>query len=179
MLNIPKINNYLKVLTNEEVKNFVAISYSAYFKPIKEEQNLQKVAKLFCIFLTTMAEVEKNEQSNSSDSCIHRYNVEILNLFDPELQLVNTKPIIKYKLKELLNGLKKFKVLTILVLDYKKRNNRKIFHSSTKVITSDLYINEAFEYMYQSIMTKIKNYTFEDWIVLDVIIKHSIKIFGW
>ena len=102
-----------------------------------------------------------------------------MNLFDPELQLVNTKPIIKYKLKELLNELKKFKVLTILVLDYKKRNNRKIFHSSTKLITSDLDINEAFEYMYQSIMTKIKNYTFEDWIVLDVIIKHSIKIFEW
>ena len=32
--------------------------------------------------------------------------------------------------------------------------------------------------MHQSIMTKIKNYTYEDWIVLDVIIKHSIKIFG-
>ena len=31
--------------------------------------------------------------------------------------------------------------------------------------------------MYQSIMTKIKNYADRDWIVLDVIIKHSIKIF--
>ena len=31
--------------------------------------------------------------------------------------------------------------------------------------------------MRQSIMTKIKNYTCEDWIVLDVIVKHSIKIF--
>ena len=38
--------------------------------------------------------------SNSSDDCIHHYKVEILNLFDPELQLVNTKPIIKNKLKE-------------------------------------------------------------------------------
>ena len=32
---------------------------------------------------------------NSSDKYVHRYNIEILNLFDPELQLVNTKPMIK------------------------------------------------------------------------------------
>ena len=31
--------------------------------------------------------------------------------------------------------------------------------------------------MYQSILTKTKNYTNEDCIVLNVIIKHSIKIF--
>ena len=56
-------------------------------------------------------------QSNSSDNCIHRYNVEILNLYDPELQLINTKPVIKNKLKVLLNEFKKFKVQIILVLD--------------------------------------------------------------
>ena len=57
-------------------------------------------------------------QSNSSGHCILHYNVEILNRFDPELQLINTKPIIKNKLKELLSELKKFKVHTVLVLDY-------------------------------------------------------------
>ena len=31
--------------------------------------------------------------------------------------------------------------------------------------------------MHQSIMTKIKNYASEDWIVLDVVIKDSFKIF--
>ena len=177
MLYIPKIDNYLKFLTDEEVIDFVALNYSEYFKSMKEEQNLQKAAKLFYIFLTTTAEVEKYEQSKSSDNCVHRYNVEILDHFDPELQLVNTKPIIKSKLKELLSELKKFKVLTILALDYKIRNDCKIFHSSNKLIASDLDINEAFESMHQSIMTKIKNYTFEDWILLDVIIRHSIKIF--
>ena len=49
-------------------------------------------------------------QSNSSDNCIHLHNVEILNLFYPELQLINTKPMIKNKLKKLLSELKKFKV---------------------------------------------------------------------
>ena len=60
---------------------------------------------------------------------MHCYNIKILNLFPPELQLINTKPMIKNKLKEFLSGLKKFKGKTILVLDYKKRNNYKIFHS--------------------------------------------------
>ena len=56
-------------------------------------------------------------QSNFSDKYVHGQNVEILNLFDPELQLINTKEVIKSKLKELLNELKKFKVQTILDLD--------------------------------------------------------------
>ena len=56
-------------------------------------------------------------QSNSSDNCIRCYKVEILNLFDPELQLINTKQVIKNKLKESLSELKKFKVQTVLVLD--------------------------------------------------------------
>ena len=70
-------------------------------------------------------------QSNSFDNCIHHYNVEILNLFDPQLQLINTKPVIKNKLKELLSELKKFKVPTILALECKKRNGCQIFHSGT------------------------------------------------
>ena len=118
-------------------------------------------------------------QPNSSDNCMYHYNVEILNIFDPELQLISTKPVIKNKLKELLGELKKFKVQTILVLDYKKRNNSKIFYSCTKLIASDSEIDQEFKSMHQSIMTKIKNYAYEDWIVLDVIIKHSIIIFEY
>ena len=115
----PKIDDYLKIWTDEEAKDFVAINFSEYFKSIIEEQNLTKVAKSLYIFLATPDE-EKYEQSNSSDNCIHCYNVEILNLFDPELELINTKPVIKNKLKELLSELKKFKVQTIVVLNYKK-----------------------------------------------------------
>ena len=96
----------------------------------------------------------------------------MLNLFDTELQLINTKPVIKSKLKALLNELKK-----LLVFDYKKRNDRKIFHSGTKLIASDSDIDEAFKSMHQSIMKKIKNYACKDWIVLDAIIKYSIKTF--
>ena len=51
--------------------------------------------------------------------------------------------MIKNKLKELLSELKKFKVQTILVLDYKKRNDRKILYSCTKLLASNLDIDEA------------------------------------
>ena len=67
------------------------------------------------IFIRTPDELEKYVQSNSSGNCVHHYNVEILNCFDPELQLINTKTVIKNNLKELVNELKKFKFQTILV----------------------------------------------------------------
>ena len=91
--------------------------------------------------------------------------------------MINTKPIIKNKLKELFSELKKFKVQAILVLGYKKKDYSKISHSSTKLIASDTNIDEAFKSMHQSVMTKIKTNDCKDWIVLDAIIKHSIKIF--
>ena len=49
-------------------------------------------------------------QPSSFDNCVHNYKVEILDLFDPELQVINTKSAIKNKLKEFLSELKKFKV---------------------------------------------------------------------
>ena len=129
-----------------------------YYK-LNEKQNLRKVAESLCNVLTTPNEIKKYAkmvQYNSSDNCVHHYNIEILNLFDPELQLINTKIMIKNKLNKLLNELKKFKVQVILVLKYKKKNDRKNFHSSAKLIASDLDIDEAFKSMHQSIMTKIK-----------------------
>ena len=82
-------------------------------------------------------------QSNSSYNCQHHYNVEILNLLDPKLQLINTTPLIKNKLEELISELKNLKAQTILVLEYKKRNDLKIFHSSAKLIASDSDTDEA------------------------------------
>ena len=37
MLYTPKIDDYLKILTDEEVKDFVAINFSEYFKYTREE----------------------------------------------------------------------------------------------------------------------------------------------
>ena len=121
MLYIPKTDDYLKILTHEEVKDFVAVNFSEYLKSISEEENITKVAKSPYIFPTTPDEVQKTVRSNSSDNCIRHYYVEILNICDRELQLINTKPITKNKLKELLSEIKKFKVQEILVSDYKKK----------------------------------------------------------
>ena len=56
MLLIPKMNGDLKILTGEEVKDFVAINFSNYFKSIREEENLRKVSKSLHVFVTTADE---------------------------------------------------------------------------------------------------------------------------
>ena len=93
ILYIPKIDDYLEILTDKEVKDFVDINFSEYCKYIREEQNLKKAAKSFYIFLTLSDEVENYVHLNCSDNSAHHRNVEILNLFDPELQMINTKKI--------------------------------------------------------------------------------------
>ena len=85
MLYIPKTEDYIKNLTDKEVKDLVAINFIEYFKStreklyskLSEEQNFRKVAKLLYIFLTTPDEVETYVQSNSSDNYVDHYNVEI------------------------------------------------------------------------------------------------------
>ena len=69
-------------------------------------------------------------QLNSSHKYTHCCNIESLNIFDPELQPIIIKTMIKNKLKELLSELKKIGVQEILALEYQKGNNHKIFHSS-------------------------------------------------
>ena len=68
-------------MTDEEVKHFVPKNFSEYFKSIREEQDLRKVAKLLYIFQTRPDEVEKYVQSNSSDNCVHQCIVEIYKYF--------------------------------------------------------------------------------------------------
>ena len=140
MLYIPMIDNYLKTLTDNEMKDFVAIHFREYpksarkklYSKLKEEQDLWKGAESLYTFLTTPDEVKKYVeimQETSSDNCVHHYNFEMLNIFDPKLQPINAKTMIENKFKDMFSGLKNFKVLIILVLDYKKRNNGKIFYS--------------------------------------------------
>ena len=49
-------------------------------------------------------------QLRCSDNFICHFNIKILNLFYPDLTLINIKPIFKNILKELLSELKKVKV---------------------------------------------------------------------
>ena len=77
----------------------------------------------------------------------------------------------------MLSELIKFKVQAILVLEHKKRNDCKFFHSCTKLTATDSDIDKACKFMHQSIMTIIKNYACDIWSVLDLIINHTVKIF--
>ena len=52
MLSVPKIDNYLEILTNEEVKDFAAISFSESIREVVLRK-VRKVAKLLYFFLTT------------------------------------------------------------------------------------------------------------------------------
>ena len=130
-------------MTRDEVKVFADINFDEYFKSTREklyskrceEQILRKADELLYIILTKSDKLEKYAemmQSDSSNNYIHRYNIEILTN-----SKLNTKHMIKNKLKELLREMKKFNVQSILVLEHKKRNAYKIFHPSTKLTASD------------------------------------------
>ena len=117
---IPKIGDSLKILTDDEVRDFAVMNFSVYIKFTRQkvyskqsgEQNFRKVAESLCLSKIP-DEVQKHVemmQSSYSDNCICHYNIKILNLFDQELQLINTKLIIKNKFSKLLSDFKKFKV---------------------------------------------------------------------
>ena len=94
------------------------------------------------------------------------YNVEILNSFNPKLQLKDTEPAIKSKLAELLSQLKGFKFVTTLVLVFEKienedKRNSDNFYSGSK---AEIMINESdIDYVFKSIYTTvITNITYKN-----------------
>ena len=66
MLYIPKIGGYLKIMTDNEVEDFVVINFDKYFKSVRdklysqlrEKQNLRNIVESLFIFLTTPDKVE-------------------------------------------------------------------------------------------------------------------------
>ena len=59
------------------------------------EQNPRKVVESLYIFLIT------------PDNCVHHHNIEILNLFDPELQVINTWTYYKKQIKRIVKWVEK------------------------------------------------------------------------
>ena len=62
----------------------------------------------------------KIKQTQAFRGYVSSFNVEILNSFNPELQVKGSESAIKTKLIELLTQLKGFKFVTTLVLVFKK-----------------------------------------------------------
>ena len=91
------------------------------------------------------------------------YNVEILNSFNPDLQLKDTESAIKNKLKKLLSKLRGFKFVTTLGLVFKKieikdktKYDNFISSSKAKIIINESDIDDVFESIYSTIISNIQ-----------------------
>ena len=101
------------------------------------------------------------------------YNVEILNSFNPELQLKDTKSPIKNKPIDLFSELKGFKYVATLVLEFQKiesgdKTKYDTFYLNSKAETinkSDIWINL---YIYTAIVSNIQKSLGKgsDWFIL-------------
>lgn len=80
-------------------------------------------------------------QSSSSYNCVSVCNIKIFHLFNSELQQINTKPVIKSKLKDFSGKSENFKVQAALVLQKKNKADHKsmhqIFHLSDELVVND------------------------------------------
>ena len=91
------------------------------YSKLRKKQNIRKVAESLYKFLTATDEAEKYVeimQSNFSDNYVHHYNVENYSWSTINLWLKTNQK------------LKKFIVQKTLVLEHKKQNDLKTFHSN-------------------------------------------------
>ena len=91
------------------------------------------------------------------------YNFEILNSYNPELQLKDTESAIKNKLKQLMTELRGFKFVTTLVLVFKKvesedKTKYGTFYSNSKaeIIVNESDINDMFKSIYTTFISNIQ-----------------------
>ena len=192
---IPNIKDYLEISVVKILKFFECFKSTKKELYSKlDEKNLRKVDELFFTFPTALDGIDKyaeladktepriHEHTCLSDYCVWYYYIKILLvliLINPESELINTKSVVKNKLKYLLDQLKMFKTQTTLVLWYKEIFDHetiyRICHSNTKLITHDLDANKAFESVHQSVMTKIETFVSKDWI-FKAIIENCINV---
>ena len=109
--------------------------------------------------------VEITKQEYAFKGYASTYNVEILNNFNPELQLKDTEHVIESKLIELLTELKGCKFETILALLFKKikledKTKYDNFCSSSKaeIVINKSDIDDVFYSVYTTIITTYKNH---------------------
>ena len=67
--------------------------------------------------------VKITKQSHAFKGYASTYDVEIMNSFNPKLQLKDTESAIKSKLTELLSELRSFRFVATLVLVFKKKES--------------------------------------------------------
>ena len=109
---------------------------------------------------------------------------EILNFFNPELQVKDTESTMKNKLKKLLTQLKGFKFATTLVSVFKNIESddkikyaRFYSHLKTETIINESDIDNVFKSIYTTIILNIQKSLGKDsgWII-DSVIEYNINI---
>ena len=105
----------------------------------------------------------KRARVHASKGYANSHKVDILNSFNPELQLKDTKLAIKRKLIELLTQAKGYKFVVTLVSVLKKIENQDILkyntfylHSEVETIINKSEINNAFESVYTAIILNMQ-----------------------
>ena len=81
--------------------------------------------------------------SHAYKVCLSTHSVEILNSFNPELQLKGTAFVIRNKLKKLFTELRGFKFVTELVLEFKMMEKHNKKYSTFYLILKSGTINES------------------------------------
>ena len=107
--------------------------------------------------------IKTTKREHASKGFASTYNVDILNSFNPELQLRDTESAVKNKLKKLLSELKGFEFEKRLVLVFKKiksedKTKYGDFYSSSKaeIIINESDIDDVFQSIYTTIITNIQ-----------------------
>ena len=124
--------------------------------------------------------IKITKQGHGFKGYVSTYNVEILNSFNPELQLKDTESASKSKVIELLSQLRGFKFVTTIVLVFKNieskdKTKHGNFYSSSKaeiiIYVSD--IENVFKSIYTSIIANIqKSLEKGSGCIIDSVIDH-------
>ena len=126
--------------------------------------------------------VKITKRAYAFKGCASTYNVEILNFFNPELQLKDTESAIKSNLIELLSELKGFRFMATLVLVFKKIESKDKtkydnFYSSSK---AEIFINESdineSDNLYHNYCKHAKSLGKGSCWIINSVIDHTINI---
>ena len=114
---------------------------------------------------------------------ISTYIVEILNSFNPELQLKDTESVIRIKLNELMIELKGFKFVKTIVLEFQKEEHddeRKYFTSKAETIINESDIDDVLESINNTIISNIQKSLKKSfgWNI-DSVVDHTANISKW
>ena len=112
------------------------------------------------------------------------YNVEILNSFNPKLQLKDTESATKNKLISSLSKLRRFKFVTTLFLEFKKIENDDetkfttfYFISKSRKNINESDIDDLFGSIYTTITSNIQKYLGKgSGLVIDSVIDNVVNI---